>query len=194
MEAAEYEQPLLFGGSIIAMNAFPAFPKTSYVYLPGDGMEYRNSVLKQYQDYLISKGITDIELLHRAAAILVHENESLNPNRTHDNHLGFGICGRYTKIHFGVFKEKYPDDVTLEGQIRWCGDRFIHYLGVYGDMTKPHTEQMPDGRYITTTEGFFRLWVSHNCPACAAAGKNTTHLTPPYFQRVQGAYEKLRIQ
>ena len=50
---------------------------------------------------------------------------------------------------------------------------------------------MPDGRAVKVTEGQFRMWVFHNCPACAARGQNTTHLSPPYFQRVQFSYEKL---
>lgn len=176
------------------LGNFPKLKTNARVYLPGEGMEYRNSVLAQYQDYLVSKGVTDVELLRRASAILVHENERLDPNRTHDGHLGFGICGRYVRIPYATFKKTNPEEVTLEAQIRWCGDRFIHFLDEYGDMNKARFESMPDGRTIQTTEGMFRLWVSHNCPACAAAGKNTKHLTPPYFQRVQYAYEKLQVR
>lgn len=163
------------------------------VFLPGEGMESRNSVLARYQDYLISKGISDTDILRRASAILVHENERLDYTRTHDSHLGFGICGRYVKVPYGTYKLKNPDQVTLEGQIQWCGDRFIHYYNLYKDKVSERVEYMPDNRKIVTTEGMFRLWVSHNCPACAAKGKNTSHLKPPYFQRVQYAYEKLQI-
>lgn len=198
MPTKAHAESLNFGGSISVgdlPNIVDVKQDMPIVYLPGPGMEYRNSVLKSYQDYLISKGITDVELLRRASAILVHENESLDPNRTHDDHLGFGICGRYVKIKYERYKVLYPQEVTLDAQIRWCGDRFVHYYNLYKGMKAERIEYMPapDSRKIVTTEGMFRLWVSHNCPACAAKGQNTTHLKPPYFQRVQYAYEKLKV-
>ncbi len=157
------------------------------------GTEQQNDTLKRYQEYLRSKGINDIDTLRRASAILVHENENLTFDRTHDGNLGFGICGRYVGIHFAVYKKTHPEEVTPEAQIRWCGDRFISSLDKYKHKTAAKKVQMPDGRWIKTTDRDFRVWVYNNCPACAHAGKNTTHLKPPYFQRVQYSYEKLSL-
>lgn len=161
-----------------------------YWKLPG-GTSAQNSTLIRYQRYLISKGIKDKELLRRASAILVHENEQLSFDRTHDNNLGFGICGRYVGVHFNTYKRAHPEEVTPEAQIRWCGDRFISSLEKYKNKTASKKVQMPDGRWIETTDRDFRVWVYNNCPACAHRGANTTHLKPPYFQRVQYSYEKL---
>lgn len=164
----------------------------SYWGLTG-GTKQQNETLRMYQDYLRSKKINDIETLRRAAAILVHENESLTFDRTHDGNLGFGICGRYVKIPFAKYKVLHPEEVSPEGQIRWCGDRFISSLEKYKDKTSEKKVKMPDGRLIKTTDRDFRVWVYNNCPACAARGQNTTHLKPPYFQRVQYSYEKLSL-
>lgn len=189
------KEKLEFGNNVNKSSAKFTLPKIEkpIAGLPGKGMEYRNAVLYKYQQYLIGKGIKDTDLLRRASAILVHENEALTPDRGHDGNMGFGICGRYVKMHINTFKAKFPEEFTLDGQIRWCGDRFIHYYNLYGKKNASHVEYMPNGKKIVTTDGKFRLWVSHNCPACAAAGKNTSHLRPPYFQRVQYAYEKLQI-
>lgn len=157
------------------------------------GTEQQNDTLKRYQEYLRSKGIDDIETLRKASAILVHENEKLTFDRTHDNNLGFGICGRYVGVHFNTFKRTHPEEVTPEAQIRWCGDRFIHSLDKYKNKTSAKKVQMPDGRWIETTDRDFRVWIFNNCPACANRGQNTTHLKPPYFQRVQYSYEKLSL-
>lgn len=157
------------------------------------GTEQQNDTLKRYQEYLRSKGINDIETLRRASAILVHENEKLTFDRTHDDNMGFGICGRYVGIHFSVYKRTHPEEATPEAQIRWCGDRFIYSLKTYKHKDAQKKVQMPEGRWITTTDGDFRIWIYNNCPACARDGRNTTHLKPPYFQRVQYSYEKLSL-
>lgn len=155
------------------------------------GTEYQNSVLLKYQTYLKSKGITDSDQLRRASSIILHENEALTFDRMHDNNMGFGLCGRYVGIPYLVFKKKHPEEVTLEAQIQWCGDRYIYSLNKYKDYTNKRNIRMPDSRLIEVTERDFRVWIYNNCPACASKGKNTTHLNPPYFQRVQYAYDKL---
>lgn len=177
---------------IITHDEITIEQEKGYWKLPG-GTHAQNSTLIRYQRYLISQGITDRELLRRASAILVHENEKLSFDRTHDNNLGFGICGRYVGVHYNTFKRTHPEEVTPEAQIKWCGDRFIASLDKYKHKTEKKKVQMPDGRWISTTDRDFRVWVHNNCPACAYAGVNTTHLDPPYFQRVQFSYEKLSL-
>lgn len=160
--------------------------------LPG-GTPAQNSTLVRYQRYLISKGVHDKDLLRRASAILVHENESLTFDRMHDGNLGFGLCGRYVGIPYKKFRELHPEEVTLEAQIQWCGDRFISSMEKFENKTASKSVKMPDGRVIKTTDRDFRVWVYNNCPACAYRGVNTSHLKPQYFQRVQYSYEKLSL-
>lgn len=148
------------------------------------GSAQQNHVLAVFQDALRKRGIKDTEALKYAAALLVHENEKLTVDRISFTGFDFGICQKNTSpMASRTYLKKHPEWLDLNMQVAFCADRFAAAYDEYG-------------------QSIFRAVVQNHCPACAAAGIDSTRvrikgksvpLKPPYYQRVKLTAMKLTL-
>lgn len=112
---------------------------------------YKNDILREFEDALRDRGITDSEQLHVFAAQAMQENGSLSPLTIGDHGCSLGLPQRNFCSAAGISAakamKKWPEWQTLEFQIAWFADAAKGNLDAYGDLE----------------------WavVAHNCPHCA---------------------------
>ncbi len=136
--------------------------------------EYKQERLAYYQDQLRERGITDPEAIKLFVAQVVQENGALAEDVMGDHNCSVGIPQRNV-CNYGYtatsFVKKYPEWQDWRFQIRWLADSAKAQYDKYnGDM--------------------FRAIVAHNCPACAAANRNTN---ADYFGDVSKHLRELAV-
>ena len=135
----------------------------SYWQAPGEEA-YKNDRLREYQDLLRQRGLTDTSVLRLLTAQLLQENGALSENRDGDHGCSIGIPQRNTcnytdpvtrrRFNAKTFRVRYPSWNDWRYQLSWMADKtawaFEHYH-----------------RDIRLTI------ISHNSPAAAARGSDT---------------------
>jgi hypothetical protein len=131
-----------------------------------DAPEYKNDVLRAYQEKLQARGIKDTKIL---VAQLIQENGALSPEVLGDpltvcvkkekgecvkygvRYRSFGIIQYNSHAKHGIFADDFlaqnPEWKTIDKQLEWMADSVAWRATKY-----PTTKQVV---------------VSHNCPVCA---------------------------
>lgn len=112
---------------------------------------YKNEVLKEWQDALRARGITDKDNLQVFTAQAMQENGALSPTVIGDNGCSLGLPQRNFCSHAGISAKtalkKWPEWNNIKFQIAW-----------FADNTKGHMDEYQDIKWAV---------IAHNCPACA---------------------------
>lgn len=139
--------------------------------------EYKQERLAHYLQLLKDRGITAKADLKILTANLIVENGALDETVNGDSGCSVGIPQRYV-CQYGYsaksFRKKYPEWNDWRFQLEWMADHAVSNYRKY--------------------DGNVRLAIiSHNSPAAAARGKDSCHISPCYFVRVQNAASLLSL-
>jgi hypothetical protein len=138
------------------------------------GTAHQKSILKQCQERLVLKGVTDPEALKYGCSIYLAENERMDPLRLGDAGHAFGLCQKNLgRKSAQAFLDANPEWKTVDVQLDYCTSRFAKAWKRYGNV--------------------FQATVEHNSPAAAAGKRDACHISPCYFVRVQNKASLLSL-
>ena len=141
----------IFNPNVYIQNII--FPETYWKLTGPESEPYKVDRLREYQQMLKDRGITNINHLRLLASQLFSENGSLSETHTKGDHgCAVGIVQYNACSHNGMsakrFLQVYPEWVDYKYQLRWMADAV-------------------DQRYKRFHGNIRLVIISHDSPACA---------------------------